>query len=48
MKMRCMKNMKINTNFGIPLKCPNILLNATGNMCFAIGNTGVIPVPYKI
>jgi len=43
-----MGNMKVNTNFEIPLKFPNIPLNVTGNLCFAIGNTGVIPVPYKI
>ena len=42
MKMRPMLNMKINTNFGIPLKFPP---SFKGNLCFTNGNTGEIPVP---
>jgi hypothetical protein len=43
-----MGNMKANTNFVIPLKFPNISVNVAGNLCFAIGNTGAIPVLYII
>jgi len=48
MKIRGTRNLtKKITNFRIALKCSNIPVNALVNLCFVIGNTEVIPVPYN-